>query len=269
MTRHHFAFPCEGVQLAATIDRAAGDETTGNEATGSTGLLIVSGGNEVRAGAWNGQARMAAHIAAEGYPVMRFDRRGVGDSAGDNGGFRSSAPDIGAAIAAFRQQCPHIASVVGFGNCDAASALMLSGGAGLDALVLSNPWTIEDDGEEAPAEVVRDHYRRRLTDPAAIRRLLTGKVSIPGLARSLLAAARPAPSRPEGLAAEMAAGLAGCSARVRFLIAGRDRTGLAFTAKWDKADARLHTCADATHSYVEPHAQQWLIAQVLEVLGGR
>src|SRR3546814_19822061 len=70
------------------------------------------------------------------------------------------------------------------GNFDSATALMLAGGAGLDALVLSNPWTIDGDGEEAPAEVVRDHYRRRLADPAAIGRLLTGQVSIGKLLRS-------------------------------------------------------------------------------------
>ncbi len=258
MTRRHFTFPCEGAQLVATLDEAAG----------TTGLLLVTGGNEVRAGAWNGQALFADRIARAGFPVLRFDRRGVGDSEGSNGGFRSSAPDLAAALAAFREQCPHLTRVVGFGNCDAASALMLADGAGCDALILSNPWTIEDDAEEAPAEVVRDHYRRRLTDPAAIKRLLTGKVPIGSLIRSLLSAVRPAPKAPEGLAAEIAAGLALFAGEVRFLIAGRDRTGLAFLSKWDKADPRIRTFAEATHSYVEPAAQDWLVEQVLEVLRG-
>jgi len=256
MTRRHFTFACEGAQLVGTLDEAAGE----------TALLIVSGGNEVRAGAWNGQARLAARIAAQGFPVLRFDRRGVGDSEGDNHGFRSNGPDIHAALAVLRAECPHIRRVVGFGNCDAASALMLAEGAGLDALVLSNPWTIEDDTAEAPAEVVRDHYRRRLADPAAIKRLLTGKVAIGGLVRSLLAAMRPAPAAPAGLAQEIARGLSGFSGEVRLLVAARDRTGLAFLANWDKADSRLRQCAGATHSYVEPEAQDWLLAQVLDVL---
>lgn len=258
MTRRHFTFECEGSRLAATLD----------EGNAETGLLLLSGGNEVRAGAWNGQARFAAHVAADDYPVMRFDRRGVGDSEGGNGEFRTSGPDIAAALAAFREQCPRLTRVVGFGNCDAASALMLTQGAGFDALVLSNPWAIENGGEEAPAEVVRDHYRRRLADPAAIRRLLTGKVSLLKLLRSLMAALRPAPKRPSGLAAEIAAGLSGFHGPVRILIAGRDRTGLAFLSKWDKADPRIRICPDATHSYVEPEAREWLIRQVLEVLRG-
>lgn len=258
MTRRQFTFLCEGSKLAATLD----------DGDGQTGLLLVSGGNEVRAGAWNGQARFAGHVAAEGYPVMRFDRRGVGDSEGANGEFRSSENDIAAALAAFREQCPRVTRVVGIGNCDAASALMLTGGAGFDALVLSNPWTFDDGGEEAPSEVVRDHYRRRLTDPAAIRRLLTGRVAIGSLVRSLIAALRPSPDRRDGLATEMAEGLSGFAGPVRFLIAGRDRTGLAFLSKWDKADPRIRTCPDASHSYVEPDAREWLVREVLEVLRG-
>ncbi|MCJ2187284.1 hydrolase 1, exosortase A system-associated [Novosphingobium beihaiensis] len=263
MKRRHFAFECQGARLAATLD-----EPESREAAGTAGLLLVTGGNEVRGGAWNGQARFAARIAAAGFPVLRFDRRGVGDSEGTNGEFVSAAPDIAAALAAFRRECPQLTRVAGMGNCDAAAALMLAGGAGLDALVLSNPWTIDDADEEAPAEVVRDHYRRRLADPAAIKRLLTGQVPIGKLVRSLLSALRPSPKAAAGLAAEIAQRLAPFKGPVRFLIAGRDRTGLAFVAKWDKADKRIRTCPGASHSYVEPHAQDWLVAQVLEMLRG-
>lgn len=258
MTRRHLRFACEGDALVATLDTAPG----------RTALLLVSGGNEVRAGAWNGQATFAAKIAAQGFPVLRFDRRGVGDSEGANGGFRASTPDIAAALDALRAQCPHVDRVVALGNCDAAAALMLARGAGCDALVLSNPWTIEDEAEEAPTEVVRDHYRRRLADPAAIRRLLTGQVSLVKLARSLVAAVRPAPAEPDGLAAQIAQGIAGFAGTIRFLIAGRDRTGLVFLSRWDKADPRIRTCPEASHSYVEPAAQEWLVEQVLDVLRG-
>lgn len=257
MSRQHLVFACEGSQLVGTLDLA----------DGATGLLIVSGGNEVRAGAWNGQAQFAARIAAAGFPVLRFDRRGCGDSEGPNLGFTASAADIAAAIAELRAQCPQLARIVALGNCDAASALMLAGGEGFAALVLSNPWTIEEPDAAPPADAVRDHYRRRLADPAAIRRLLTGQVSVRKLLASLLGALRPA-LPPSGLAQRMASGIAGFGGGVTFLIANRDRTGQAFLSAWNKDDPRIRRCADATHSYVEPHAQAWLVEQVLNVLRG-
>lgn len=255
MSRRHFTFPCEGARLAATLD----------EGDAATGLLLVSGGNEIRSGAWSGQAQFAARIAAQGFPVFRYDRRGIGDSEGENGEFRSSGADIAAAIDAFRMEAPHIERIAGFGNCDAASALMLAGGAGLDALLLSNPWTFENADGEAPPEAVRAHYRQRLADPAAIKRLLTGQVSLRKLFASLVGALRPAPP-PSSLAQEMAAGIDGFAGLIAFLIADRDRTGLAFLSAWQKGDSRIRKCEGATHSYVEPHARDWLAEQVLEVL---
>lgn len=257
MSRRHILFACEGATCAGTLD----------EADGTTGLMIVTGGNEVRAGAWNGQAMLAAKISGAGFPVLRFDQRGKGDSDGPPGDFRSNGPDIAAALAAFRAECPALTRVVAMGNCDAASALMLGGGAGCDALVLSNPWTIEDEEAAPPPEALRGHYARRLTDPAAILRLLRGGVNLRGLLGSLIGALRPAPP-PTGLAQDMADGLARFSGEVRLLIAERDRTGQAFVFAWKKNDPRIRTCADATHSFVEAEAREWLEAQVLEVLRG-
>jgi len=255
MSRRFVTFACGHATLIGTLDEAAG----------STGLLIVTGGNEVRGGAWDGQAWFAARIAAKGFPVLRFDRRGIGDSEGENAGFRSSAPDMAAAIQSFRRECPGITRIVGFGNCDAASALMLANGAGLDALVLSNPWTIENEAVGPPPDALRSHYRRRLVDPAALRRLLSGRVNLMRLARSLFSAAGPAPAR-SSLAREMAAGVAEFTGPVRILLAGRDRTGRAFASAWDKSDSRIRTCPEATHSYVGKAAQDWLEQQVLNVL---
>src|SRR3546814_4060218 len=77
----------------------------------------------IRSGAHRGMAMLSQRIAAAGHPVFRFDRRGIGDSDGSNGGFETSGPDIAAAIAAFRAAAPHVARIAAFGNCDAASAL--------------------------------------------------------------------------------------------------------------------------------------------------
>jgi len=257
MSRRHLNFVCEGASLAGSLD----------EAQGGTGLLIVSGGNEIRAGAWSGQAQLAARIAAEGFPVFRFDRRGVGDSEGVNAGFRASGPDIAAALAAFRAECPQVERIIALGNCDAASALMLAGGAGCDALILANPWTLGADDAPPSPQVLKAHYRRRLADPRAIGRLFTGKVSVSALLSSLRGALRKAPPPDANpLVREMAEGLSRFAGPVMILLAERDRTAQEFLGVWPKRDARVRICPGAGHSFVEPDARDWLFGQALSAL---
>lgn len=257
MSRRHFAFDCTGSQLAATLD----------EAPGTTGLLIVTGGNETRAGAFSSQARLAMEVAAAGHPVLRFDRRGVGDSEGVNMGFRNSAEDIAAALAAFRSECPALERVVAFGNCDAASALMLFGGEGCDGLILSNPWTYEDEQASAPPPpaAIRARYAAKLRNPRELARLVTGKVNLRDLMRSLRHASERV-SVPSNLAEAMAAGLAPFTGPVRILIAERDRTGQAFLAGWSARDPRLARCAGADHAYSDDASREWLLKQILAAL---
>jgi exosortase A-associated hydrolase 1 len=255
MSRLHLTFACLDNLLAGTLDMAPG----------RSGLLLVSGGNEVRSGAFSGQAALAARIAAKGFPVFRFDRRGVGDSGGENRGFRKSQRDIEAALAAFRAIAPQVERVVGFGNCDAASALMLAGGADCDALVLSNPWTIEDGAATPPPAAVRARYAEKLKDPKEVLRLVTGGVNLGKLAKGLVQASRPK-SAPTTLAHEMAAGLAAFPGTVRIVLASADRTAQAFAENWDAADQRVVRCERASHAWVEPHARAFLDSQILEVL---
>jgi len=259
MSRLHLTFGCGDFKLAASLDTAPG----------TTGLLIVSGGNEIRSGAFAGQSQLAARIARAGFPVFRFDRRGIGDSEGENRGFRKSARDIAAAIEAFRALAPQIRRVVAFGNCDAASALMLTGGAGCDGLVLSNPWTIADaasDAAEALApQAIRARYREKLANPREVARLLSGGVDLGKLARGLTRSLRPAPA-PSSLAADMRAGLEGFAGPVTILLATADRTAQLFEAAWDASDPRIVRCEGAGHAYAEPEHRAWLEAQVLGAL---
>lgn len=266
MTRRHFTFACDGETLAATLDAAPG----------SVGLLIVTGGNETRAGAFCGQAELAARIAAAGFPVLRFDRRGVGDSSGQNRGFRESREDILAAIAAFRDLCPQISRIVAFGNCDAASALMLMRGDQCDALVLSNPWTFDEEAaEESPAlpppEAIRARYWSKLRNPGEWLRLLRGEVDLSRLRKGIGAAAGRS-AGPTLLAQAMEQGIDAATKPYVILIAGNDRTGLAFDRFWtahgDLRQGPVHRCPGASHAYLEPHAAEWLEVQVIAMLRG-
>ena len=99
---------------------------------------------------------------------------------------------------------------------------------------------------------------------AALKRLLTGQVSLRRLFRSLRKAS--ANTERSRLAGEIADGLAGFTGPVRLLLAGNDRTAQAFLGQWDRRDPRLRHCPGASHSFVEPQARDWLEQQLREVL---
>lgn len=262
MSRLQFEFGCQSHKLAGSLDTAPG----------VTGLLIVNGGNEIRSGAFAGQSLLAAKIAKKGFPVFRFDRRGTGDSEGENRGFRSSAGDISAALEAFRAMAPQVERVFAFGNCDAASALMLMKGAGFDGLILSNPWTLEgeENAEDAPThspQDIRSRYAEKLKDPREIVRLLKGGVDLRKLTKGVVGALRPSPA-PANLVEDMRGALEEFDGNVHFLLAGADRTAKAFEAAWNKSDPRIKRCEGAGHAYVEAAHRDWLEAQVLAALRG-
>ncbi len=266
--RQMIDFDCCGDRLVGTLDGA----------DGTTGLLIVSGGNEIRSGAYAGQAALAQHFAALGYPVFRYDRRGVGDSEGLNSGFETSADDIASAVSAFRTEAPHMKRVVALGNCDAATALAFFH-EGIDSLILANPWVIETVTSEADtptpptAAAVRARYLARFKNPRSLIDLFTGKIDIKKLVAGLAKAAqREAPSR---LAARLAFSLAASVVPTQIAVAERDTTALAFmgayrNAVFDpvraRAGVRLAKCDSASHSFADAAARAWLYEQIEQAL---
>lgn len=261
--RRHLSFACEGAALAATLD----------EAPGTAGLLIVSGGNEIRSGAHRGMADLAQRIAAAGHPVFRFDRRGIGDSEGANGGFESSGPDIAAAIEAFHAAAPHVTRIAAFGNCDAASALLLHRPLSLNALILANPWTYEDSGNEdggtpalPPASAIRARYLSRLKDPKSLLRLLKGEVDLAKLARGLTALGkRKPPPAPASLPARIDAALAALPCPATILLATGDRTAQAFMENCRPGSVPVERLDSASHSFAGADAE-WLAERIIAIL---
>lgn len=259
--RRLVTIPCAGETIAATLDPAEGD----------TALLIVSGGNELRVGAHRGMALLAASVAAAGYPVLRYDRRGIGDSTGTNGGFLSAAPDLSAAATWLRAATGAV-RIVGFGNCDAATTLALfHAQAGIDRLLLANPWVVEPTGDLPPPAAIRATYAERLRSPAQWRRLLTGRVNFRRLTRGLVTLATNRRAQT-GLTNRFAEGL-DSGVPVEILLASGDHTATAFLAAWQlrhlsplRARIPLHQHDSASHSFARPADRDWLRAQVLAAL---
>ncbi|MBB5717190.1 exosortase A-associated hydrolase 1 [Stakelama sediminis] len=263
--RRLIEFPCAGETLMGSLDKA----------DGKTGLLIVSGGNELRMGAHRGMALLAQAVANAGYPVFRFDARGIGDSTGENHGFEARGPDIAAAAATFRAAAPHMTRLVAFGNCDAASALLLHPvEPAFDALLLANPWVVEQDGDDPlpPASAIRARYAAKLKDPREWLRLLRGGVNIKKLVSGLRKASSKQNEVVGGLAGRVVEAIGQQPERIRLLLAEQDNTAIAFTDTWKRAPEPLHTavplhrCPTASHSFAREADKNWLTEQVLAAL---
>jgi exosortase A-associated hydrolase 1 len=247
-------FPCDGDTLIGTLD----------DAPGTTGLLIVSGGNELRCGAHRGMALLAADLAAKGVPVFRFDRRGIGDSEGANHGYQDSGPDIVAAARTFRALAPHITRVVGFGNCDAATALALfHRDAGIDALVLANPWVGDEDDALPPASAIRSHYADRLRDPRQWLRALSGGINIGKAIKGLRKASTRSGEPSNPIAARMAVAMVDTPYTI--LLALRDNTAIRFEDAW-REPGSIHRRETDSHSFARPGDGEWLREQLLSAI---
>jgi len=257
--RRLITFPCTGDRLAGTLD----------EGSDTTGLLIVSGGNEIRIGAHRGMAMLAARLAASGTPVLRYDRRGVGDSTGENHGFLDSAPDIAAAAATFVAETG-VRRLVAFGNCDAATALALFHGvAGIDALILANPWVIEDKDNLPPAAAIRARYAEKLRNPKEVLRLLRGGVNIGKVFGGLRKMSAATPPASDSLATRLIAALAASTIPVTILLARRDNTAIAFRKHWEAAplaNVTLREYDTDSHSFATQADKQWLFEEVRAAL---
>ncbi len=270
MKRDHFAFGAADIRRMGTIDHAAGN----------TGLLIISGGNEIRSGAHSGMARLAHSVAVSGFPVMRYDRAGIGDSSGENHGFLGSQSDVHAALLEFRRRCPQLQRFVVFGNCDAAtSAVLFHAGLDLAALILANPWTIENPGGTAaqslpPPAAVRARYWQKLTDGRAIWALLTGKLDFGKLIRGLLHAVSPADEGGQ-LTSDFARSALAFQGPISILLAEKDNTALAFMADWKsavfsklraKTSIELRICDTSSHGFARPADHIWLTEAIVATL---
>ena len=162
-------FACAGAQLVGICSPAPAD----------LGVVVVVGGPQYRGGSHRQFVLLARQLAAAGFPVLRFDVRGMGDSEGEQRGFESITPDIAAAIDTLCAQQPQVRRVVLWGLCDGASAALLYLQERQDARIcgvaLANPW-VRSPVSQARAQV-KHYYTRRLREPAFWRKLVSGAVS--------------------------------------------------------------------------------------------
>jgi exosortase A-associated hydrolase 1 len=256
--RRLLSFECEGAALGGSLDSA----------DGATGLLIVTGGTQTRIGSHRMFERLALALAREGWPCFRFDRRGVGDSEGEDADFKGSGPDLAAAAAAFRREQPQLTRLLGFGLCDGASALALHGeAAGLDGYALVNPWFVEAEAGERPAAAIKSHYKAQLLSLSGWKRLLSGSISYRKVLKGL---GRIVASRPSTLAGEIAASMAKARLPAQLILATLDATAIVAEAEWTsptfktvrQANPAPVTIDSDSHTFSRPGDEEALLAAV-------
>lgn len=179
-----FSFECQGQRLLGILHRPV--EGSAPEAA-ATGVVVIVGGPQYRAGSHRQFVHLARALAAAGHPVLRFDVRGMGDSGGAQRSFEQISADIAAAIDALFARAPGVQRAVLWGLCDGASAALLylheRADARVQGLCLLNPW-VRSEASLARTHV-KHYYARRLRERGFWLKLLKGGVGLRA-ARGLL-----------------------------------------------------------------------------------
>lgn len=274
-TESALVFPLAGERLLGIVARPDGPR--------DCAVLLVVGGPQYRVGSHRQFLLLSRRLAAEGYPVMRFDYRGMGDSGGAVCSFDAVGEDIGAAIDAFLEACPQVRRLVLWGLCDAASAALLHVQASRDpriaGLVLLNPW-VRSEASLAQTHI-KHYYSQRLLQREFWVKLLSGKMQIVGslrglLGNAMLARGKGSPRQSRSFQDLMAEGWRQFDGEVLLILSGQDYTAKEFLeyvasdAAWsgvlnsqklkrvDVAEADHTFSSEELRSRVENETLKWL-----------
>ena len=218
---------CSSEQLVAVVHLAP-------DARAPIGVLVVVGGPQYRVGSHRQFTLMARALAAAGFPVMRFDYRGMGDSDGEFQGFESVGDDIRCALDAFVHAVPALQGVVLWGLCDGASAVLM--GCNSDprvrGVIIANPW-VRTQASEAQV-YLRHYYGTRFLQLAFWKKALSGGLNPISTLREIATKVRtaqasaPAAGSRTSFIDRMRSGWAAFKGPTLLLISGQDLTAKEF-----------------------------------------
>jgi exosortase A-associated hydrolase 1 len=221
ITRQPVAFACGQDWLLGVITRP--------EKPRNRGVMIAVGGPQYRVGSHRQFVLLANDLALQGYAVMRFDYRGMGDSSGEPRSFENVGDDLRAAVDHFLSEVPELAEVAIWGLCDAASATLFYAHQDprVTGIVLLNPWVRSAQGEART--YLKHYYLRHALSAGPWAKLLRGDFDLAASVVSFLRNLKTAGTASEGTLAErMADGLARFKGRALVITAGNDLTAKEF-----------------------------------------
>ena len=270
MTEQAVQFDCKGATLVGILHKPAQPKHRGI-------VVVVGGGPQYRAGGHRQLVLWSRRLCDAGYPVLRFDYRGMGDSSGEFPTFEHIDDDIRAATDALAKFVPEVDDVVLWGECDASSAILFCAwrDARVHGAVLLNPWA-RTENIRARA-VLRHYYLKRLLEPSFWRKLVSGGLNPLAALRELIAvlkrsrgslggaaagraAETTAPlSREMPLPDRLLAGLQRFNGRIMLVMSGRDLIAREFdelfkgSPQWQaevaRKDLERHDLPDGDHTF--------------------
>lgn len=227
-TEHVLTMQCMGEALLGVVSKP--------DCRSKLGVVVVVGGPQYRVGSHRQFVLLARCLASAGYPVLRFDYRGMGDSGGAVRSFDAVDDDIAAAIDTLQTACPEVEQVILWGLCDGATASVLYCGATHDVrvagLCLLNPW-VRSDSTLARTHL-KHYYGSRIVQGAFWRKLLRGEFdwtrAIKGLWGNVQASRGHAKMevRVEPFQNRMAMALRNFSGKVLLILSANDYTAREF-----------------------------------------
>jgi hypothetical protein len=179
------------------------------------------------------------------------------------------------AAATFREHCPQLETMVGFGLCDGATSLALFGReVGLSGLILVNPWLVEAESGAPPPAAIKHHYRRQLFSLSGWNKLVSGSVSYRKLFRGV--AKIITPKKADGLSGEVADCLNRGRLPVELILASEDATAIAAADVWKSRQfasaiqgvpVQVTMIATNAHTFSRPGDLQVLVETCRAALG--
>lgn len=245
------------------------------------GIVIVVGGPQTRVGSHRQFVTLARALACAGYPCLRFDYSGMGDSAGPLPDFERAGPDIARACDALQREVPACRRIVLWGLCEGATAALFHSlvDQRIAAVYAANPWA-RSEGTRSAA-IVTQHYGSRLRSRDFWKKLATGRIDVFASAREAVSHAIRAVSATHSvradspktnLAVRVARALVAARCPVRLQLSGNDLTAAEFEVGVGalKLEELRHVTQlrlpNADHTCSDPSEWRSVVADTLHLL---
>jgi len=233
---------CAGNQLFGILHHA-------DEPASDTGVVLVVGGPQYRVGSHRQFVLLARDLAAAGFPVLRFDYRGMGDSTGEPRDFEAIGDDIRCAVDCLFEQVPGMRGAVLWGLCDAATANAFHAVTDLRVTgqIALNPWVRTVEGEAQA--YLKHYYLQRFLSRDFWRKLRSTDFDLRGSLRDLVDKLRSSRQRSVGtgddrpLPERLQQAQRGFTGRTLVILSGQDLTAKEYESRVDEAAGWRHWLA--------------------------